>query len=44
MVVKIQYFDEDEAGPKANGKEFTLSIEFIQIIDTSALAKWVYIP
>ena len=40
LVIKIQYFDEDEAGPKSGSKEYTLTIEFIQPIDTSALAKW----
>jgi len=39
ITVKIQYFDEDESGPKAGGKEYTLTIEFIQILDTSALAQ-----
>jgi hypothetical protein len=39
LVVKVQFFDEEESGPKAGGKEYTLTIEFIQTIDTSALAK-----
>lgn len=39
LVIKVQFFDEDESGPKAGGKEYTLTIEFIQTIDTSALAK-----
>ena len=39
LVIKVQFYDEDEAGWKAGGKEYTLTIEFIQGIDTSALAK-----
>ena len=39
LVIKVQFFDEDESGWKAGGKEYTLTVEFIQGIDTSALAK-----
>ena len=39
LVVKVQFYDEEDSAPKANDKEYTFSIEFIQSIDTSALAK-----
>jgi eukaryotic translation initiation factor 2C len=39
LVIKVQFYDEDESGPKNGGKEYTLTVEFIQGIDTSALAK-----
>jgi len=39
LVVKVQFFDEDESGPKPGGKEYSLTFEFIQTIDTSSLAK-----
>ena len=34
-----EYYDEDEEGPRAGGKEYTLTIEFMQEIDTSHLHK-----
>ncbi|KAL1748422.1 Piwi domain-containing protein [Schizophyllum fasciatum] len=37
LVVPVPYYDEDEEGPRAGGKEYTLTIFFVQEIDTSHL-------
>ena len=42
LSIRVPYYDEDEQGPQPGGKEYTLTIEFIQTIDTSGLVKWVY--
>ena len=42
LSIKVPYYDEDEDGPRQGGKEYTLTIEFIQQIDTSALMKLVW--
>ncbi|KAF8960908.1 argonaute-like protein [Flammula alnicola] len=41
LAIRVPYYDEDEAGPKAGGKEYTLTIEFIQDIDTSGLVNYL---
>jgi len=42
LTITIPYYDEDQAGPQPNGKEYTLTMEFIQAIDTTGLAKYVF--
>ncbi|KAF8895907.1 argonaute-like protein [Gymnopilus junonius] len=37
LSVKVPFYEEDENGPRPGGKEYTLTIEFIKEIDTSAL-------
>jgi eukaryotic translation initiation factor 2C len=45
LVIRVPFYDEDEQGPKAGGKEYTLTIEFIQNIDTQSLLKYaVFLP
>lgn len=40
LAVRVTFYDEDEQGPPAkDAKEYTLTIKFIQNIDTSALVK-----
>ncbi|KIK64934.1 hypothetical protein GYMLUDRAFT_39338 [Collybiopsis luxurians FD-317 M1] len=39
--IRVAYFDEDEQGPTPDGKEYTLTLKFIQSIDTSALTKYL---
>lgn len=39
LAIRVLFYDEDEAGPKQGGKEYTLTITFIQNIDTSSLVK-----
>lgn len=39
LAIRVAYYDEDEAPPTKDGKEYTLTIKFIQNIDTSALVK-----
>lgn len=39
IVIRVPYYDEDETHPGPNGKEYTLTITFIQNIDTSHLLK-----
>ncbi|KDR77135.1 hypothetical protein GALMADRAFT_66053 [Galerina marginata CBS 339.88] len=39
LSIRVPFYDEDEEGPKPNGKEYTLTIEFVQNIDTSGLLK-----
>ncbi|TRM60656.1 ribonuclease H-like domain-containing protein [Schizophyllum amplum] len=41
IVVHVPYYDEDQDGPRADGKEYTLTIEFIQEIDTSHLHNYL---
>jgi len=41
LSIRVPFYDEDEDGPKAGGKEYTLTIEFIQNIDTSALVSYL---
>ncbi|KAI6020149.1 hypothetical protein PISMIDRAFT_93285 [Pisolithus microcarpus 441] len=41
LTIKVPYYDEDEQGPPATGgKEYTLTIKFIQEIDPSCIAKY----
>lgn len=40
LTIKVPYYDEDESGPpQKGGKEYTLTITFIQEIDTSNLTR-----
>ena len=39
LSIRVPFYDEDEQGPQPGGKEYTLTIEFIQTIDTSGLVK-----
>ncbi|KAF5392022.1 hypothetical protein D9757_003266 [Collybiopsis confluens] len=41
--IHVAYYDEDEQGPTPGGKEYTLTIQFTQNIDTSALTQQVYL-
>ncbi|KAE9400886.1 argonaute-like protein [Gymnopus androsaceus JB14] len=41
LAIRVAYYDEDEAPPTKDGKEYTLTIKFIQNIDTSALVKYL---
>ncbi|PPQ77920.1 hypothetical protein CVT25_015395 [Psilocybe cyanescens] len=41
LTITVPFYDEDEPGPKAGGKEYTLTIGFIQNIDTSSLVKYL---
>lgn len=41
LSIRVPFYDEDEDGPRADGKEYTLTIQFIQNIDTSALVKYL---
>jgi eukaryotic translation initiation factor 2C len=40
LVIKVPFYDEDEDGPKAGGKEYTLAITFVQEIETGSLVKY----
>lgn len=40
LSIRIPFYDEDETGPKADGKEYTLTISFIQENDLSALLRY----
>ena len=43
LAIKVPYYDEDESGPpKQGGKEYTLTIKFIQEIDTSDLLRYSF--
>lgn len=42
--IKILYYDDDEAGPKPDAKEYIISFKFIQNLDTGNLTKWVIVP
>jgi hypothetical protein len=42
LSIRVPFYDEDEQGPQPGGKEYTLTIEFIQSIDTSGLVKYVF--
>lgn len=37
--IKVKYYDEDKDGPDPNSKEYTLTLKFIQAIETSSLMK-----
>jgi len=39
LSIRVPFYDEDEQGPQPGGKEYSLTIEFTQIIDTSGLVK-----
>lgn len=39
--IRVPYYDEDETHPGPNGKEYTLTITFIQNIDTSHLLNYL---
>lgn len=42
LTIKVAYYDEDEQGPPATGgKEYTLTIKFIQEIDTSCVTRYI---
>ncbi|RDB23947.1 Protein argonaute-3 [Hypsizygus marmoreus] len=41
LVIKVPYYDDDEDGPKAGGKEYTLTIEFTRNIDTQGLLSYL---
>lgn len=42
LAIKVPYYDEDESGPaQQGGKEYTLTIKFIQEIDTSNLVRYL---
>ena len=41
LSIRIPFYDEDEPGPKAGGKEYTLTISFIQENDLSALLRYL---
>lgn len=42
LTIKVPYYDEDENGPpQTGGKEYTLTINFIQEIDTSNLLRYL---
>lgn len=41
LVIRVPWYEEDEAGPQPHGKEYTLTIEFIQNIDTTALTSYL---
>ncbi|KAG9307964.1 ribonuclease H-like domain-containing protein [Chiua virens] len=41
LTITVPFYDEDETGPKEGGKEYTLTIKFIQEIDTSNLASYL---
>ena len=40
LSIRVPFYDEDEPGPKAGGKEYTLTISFIQQNDLSALLRY----
>ena len=40
LSIRIPFYDEDDQGPKAGGKEYTLTISFIQENDLSALLRY----
>ncbi|KAF9523774.1 argonaute-like protein [Crepidotus variabilis] len=42
ITVKIQFFDEDEQGPRKDGKEYTLTIEYIQTLSSSDLYEHLF--
>lgn len=37
--VRVPFYDEEDDGPKEGGKEYTLTIKFIQEIETQGLLK-----
>lgn len=43
LVINVPFYDEDEDGPKPGGREYTLTITFIQTLDTESLTKYVYL-
>ncbi|KAI6038599.1 Piwi-domain-containing protein [Pisolithus marmoratus] len=41
LTIRVPYYDEDERGPPATGgKEYTMTIKFIQEIDTSCITRY----
>lgn len=41
LKIKVPYYDEDEEGPKAGGKEYMLTIEYARDIDTNGLLRCI---
>ncbi|KAF8065231.1 argonaute-like protein [Lyophyllum atratum] len=41
LTITVPYYDEDEDGPKAGGKEYVLTIEFSRNIDTQGLLSYL---
>ncbi|KAJ7594394.1 argonaute-like protein [Mycena floridula] len=41
LTIVVPFYDEDEQGPRPDGKEFTLTITFTQPLDMSKLASYV---
>lgn len=41
LTIKVPFYDEDEDGPKPNGPEYTLEIQYSRDIDTQGLLKYV---
>ena len=41
LAITAPYYDEDEQGPKAGGKEYVLTITFVQELDMSGLLRYV---
>lgn len=42
LSIRVQFYDEDENGPTARSKEYTLSITYIQEIDLEGLQRYVF--
>jgi eukaryotic translation initiation factor 2C len=40
LTIKVPFYDEDESGPKDGGKEYTLTITFVQTMETESLLKY----
>lgn len=41
--IVVKYYHEDSDGPDANSKEYTLTLRFIQVIETSSLTKYIFL-
>ncbi|KAF9023414.1 argonaute-like protein [Hymenopellis radicata] len=41
LMIRVLFFDEDEPGPTKNSKEYVLTINFVQNIDTSHLINYL---
>ncbi|KAF8153048.1 argonaute-like protein [Crassisporium funariophilum] len=41
LSINVPFYDEDQTAPTAGGKEYTLTIEFVQNIDTSGLLNYL---
>lgn len=39
LAITVPYYDEDESGPRPGGKEYTLTIKFIQELELQSLMK-----